>query len=162
MDTKLVLVISVLVLLAVVALGCKTQANTEGALPAGYHKITAAEAKQKMAANPQAVVLDVRTAEEYREKHIPKAVLLPLAEVKEKAAVVLPDKNAEILVYCRSGNRSRQAGVLLAEMGYTSVYDFGGIQDWPYEVVQYKEVRLCLRSRPKRLPILRKSKSRFI
>ena len=89
-----------------------------------------------MAANPQAVVLDVRTAEEYREKHIPKAVLLPLAEVKEKAAVVLPDKNAEILVYCRSGNRSRQAGVLLAEMGYTSVYDFGGIQDWPYEVVQ--------------------------
>ena len=149
MDTKLVLVISVLVLLAVVALGCKTQANTEGALPAGYHKITAAEAKQKMAANPQAVVLDVRTAEEYREKHIPKAVLLPstevkekaavvlpLTEVKEKAAVVLPDKNAEILVYCRSGNRSRQAGVLLAEMGYTSVYDFGGIQDWPYEVVQ--------------------------
>lgn len=136
MDTKLVLVISVLVLLAVVALGCKTQANTEGALPAGYHKITAAEAKQKMAANPQAVVLDVRTAEEFREKHIPKAVLLPLAEVKEKAAVVLPDKNAEILVYCRSGNRSRQAGVLLAEMGYTLVYDFGGIQDWPYEVVQ--------------------------
>ena len=138
MDTKLVLVISVLVLLAVVALGCKTQANTEGALPAGYHKITAAEAKQKMAANPQAVVLDVRTAEEYREKHIPKAVLLPLAEVKEKekASAVLPDKNAEILVYCRSGNRSRQAGVLLAEMGYASVYDFGGIQDWPYEVVQ--------------------------
>ena len=132
MDTKLVLVISALMLLAVVALGCKTQA----AAPEGYHKITAAEAKQKMAANPQAVVLDVRTAEEFREKHIPKAVLLPLAEVKEEAAVVLPDKNAEILVYCRSGNRSRQAGVLLAEMGYTSVYDFGGIQDWPYEVVQ--------------------------
>ena len=136
MDNKMLFILSVLVLLVLVSLGCKTQANTEGALPAGYHKITAAEAKQKMAANPQAVVLDVRTAEEYREKHIPKAVLLPLAEVKEKAAVVLPDKNAEILVYCRSGNRSRQAGVLLAEMGYTSVYDFGGIQDWPYEVVQ--------------------------
>lgn len=132
MDTKLVIVISALMLLAVVALGCKTQA----AAPEGYHKITAAEAKQKMAANPQAVVLDVRTADEYREKHIPQAVLLPLAEVKEKASAVLPDKNAEILVYCRSGNRSRQAGVLLAEMGYASVYDFGGIQDWPYEVVQ--------------------------
>ena len=129
-------ILSVLVLLVLVSLGCKTQANTAEVLPAGYHKITAAEAKQKMAANPQAVVLDVRTADEYREKHIPQAVLLPLAEVKEKASAVLPDKNAEILVYCRSGNRSRQAGVLLAEMGYASVYDFGGIQDWPYEVVQ--------------------------
>nr|WP_320147209.1 rhodanese-like domain-containing protein [uncultured Anaeromusa sp.] len=136
MDTKLVVFISALVLLAVVALGCKTQANTAGDLPAGYHKITAAEAKQKMAANQQAVVLDVRTAEEYHEKHLPNAVLLPLAEVKEKAATVLPDKSAEILVYCRSGNRSRQAAVLLLELGYGSVYDFGGIQDWPYEVVQ--------------------------
>ena len=136
MDNKMLFILSVLVLLVLVSLGCKTQANTAEVLPAGYHKITAAEAKQKMAANPQAVVLDVRNADEYREKHIPQAVLLPLAEVKEKASVVLPDKNAEILVYCRSGNRSRQAGVLLAEMGYTSVYDFGGIQDWPYEVVQ--------------------------
>lgn len=136
MDNKMLFILSVLVLLVLVSLGCKTQANTAEVLPAGYHKITAAEAKQKMAANPQAVVLDVRNADEYREKHIPQAVLLPLAEVKEKASAVLPDKNAEILVYCRSGNRSRQAGVLLAEMGYTSVYDFGGIQDWPYEVVQ--------------------------
>ena len=61
---------------------------------------------------------------------------MPSSGATLKAAVVLPDKNAEILVYCRSGNRSRQAGVLLAEMGYTLVYDFGGIQDWPYEVVQ--------------------------
>lgn len=136
MDNKMLFILSVLVLLVLVSLGCKTQANTAEVLPAGYHKITAAEAKQKMAANPQAVVLDVRNADEYREKHIPQAVLLPLAEVKEKASAVLPDKNAEILVYCRSGNRSRQAGVLLAEMGYASVYDFGGIQDWPYEVVQ--------------------------
>ena len=136
MDNKMLFILSVLVLLVLVSLGCKTQANTAEVLPAGYHKITAAEAKQKMAANPQAVVLDVRNADEYREKHIPQAVLLPLAEVKEKASAVLRDKNAEILVYCRSGNRSRQAGVLLAEMGYASVYDFGGIQDWPYEVVQ--------------------------
>ena len=136
MDNKMLFILSVLVLLVLVSLGCKTQANTAEVLPAGYHKITAAEAKQKMAANPQAVVVDVRNADEYREKHIPQAVLLPLAEVKEKASAVLPDKNAEILVYCRSGNRSRQAGVLLAEMGYASVYDFGGIQDWPYEVVQ--------------------------
>ena len=134
MDTKIILAMLAIVLVAVVALGCKTQAATT--VPAGYHKITAEEAKQKIAANSKAVVLDVRTLEEYREKHIPKAVLLPLAEVKEKAATVLPDKNAEILVYCRSGNRSRQAAVLLVEMGYASVYDFGGIQDWPYEVVQ--------------------------
>ena len=138
MDIKTMVTISALVLLVLVSLGCKTQENKAGALQAGYHKITAEEAKQKIAANSQAVVLDVRTAEEYRDKHIPKAVLLPLAEVKEKAATVLPDKNAEILVYCRSGHRSRQAALLLAEMGYTSVHDFGGIQDWPYEVVQEK------------------------
>lgn len=98
-----------------------------------YHKINAQEAKARMEKNQSAVILDVRTKEEYNQKHIPRAVLLPLQQLSEKAPKAIPDKNAEILVYCRSGSRSRQAAEKLAQMGYTTVYDFGGIQSWPYE-----------------------------
>lgn len=78
-------------------------------------------------------MLDVRTQAEFDEGHIPDALCLPNEEIGEDVSMLLPDLNAEILVYCRSGRRSKEAGEKLAKLGYTKVYDFGGIIDWPYE-----------------------------
>lgn len=99
----------------------------------GYRKITAEQAKARMEANEDAIVLDVRTKSEYEEKHIPGAILIPNETIIDKQPESLPDLNAEILIYCRTGNRSRQASEKFIAMGYTNVYDFGGIVDWPYE-----------------------------
>jgi len=77
----------------------------------------------------------VREQSEYDAGHISGAVLLPVGSIAEKAAETLPDKNAVLLVYCRSGNRSKTASETLLGLGYTQVYDFGGIIDWPYDVV---------------------------
>ncbi len=106
--------------------------------PAGkaeYRKITAEEAKARMDSGDPVVILDVRTQGEYDGGHIPGAVLLPNETIGTERSALLPDLDAEILVYCRSGNRSRQAAQKLVDMGYTGVYDFGGIGSWPYEVV---------------------------
>ena len=97
-------------------------------------KITAEEAKQIMDSSENFVILDVRTDEEYAEGHIPNAILIPDYEIEEKAEAILTDKNQTILVYCRSGNRSKSASEILARLGYTDVREFGGINDWPYEV----------------------------
>ena len=99
---------------------------------ARYVKITAQEAKARMDAG-RAAVLDVRTKEEYDEKHIPCALLIPYDMIEKGAPRLLPDKDEEILIYCRSGRRSAIAAKNLPEMGYTRVFDFGGIIDWPYE-----------------------------
>ena len=83
------------------------------------------------------LVLDVREQSEYDAGHIPDAVLLPVGEIdKESAASVIPEKDTTVLVYCRSGNRSKTAAGKLAELGYTEIYEFGGINTWPYEVEQ--------------------------
>lgn len=100
-----------------------------------YNKITAEEAK-KMIDTQEVIILDVRTQEEFKEKHIEGALLIPDYELANVAKSKLPDKNKKILVYCRSGNRSKSAARLLIDMGYTDVYDFGGIINWPYETVQ--------------------------
>lgn len=100
----------------------------------GAERITAESAKARMEQSPHAVILDVRTAEEYRAGHIKGAVLLPLDRLAEEAEAVLPDKSAEILIYCRSGRRSAEAGTILASLGYTKLYDFGGIIFWPYDI----------------------------
>ena len=97
-------------------------------------KITAEEAKQIMDSEANYIILDVRTDEEYAEGHIPNAILIPDYEIEEKAETILTDKNQTILVYCRSGNRSKSASEILARLGYTDVREFGGINDWPYEV----------------------------
>jgi len=102
---------------------------------AEYRKITAADAKAMMDAG-NVIVLDVRTQEEYDAGHIAEAVLLPDHEVAARAETVLPDKNAVILVYCRSGRRSAGAAQSLVEQGYTGVHDLGGLADWPYDVVK--------------------------
>ena len=95
--------------------------------------LTPSQALEKMQANPNAIILDVRTQEEFGQERIPGAVLLPDFELEAKAAEVLPDKDALILIYCRSGRRSNIAANLLTSMGYTNVFDFGGILSWPYD-----------------------------
>ena len=95
--------------------------------------ITAEEAKRIMDSVEGYIILDVRTQEEYALGHIPGAVLLPLDDIEGKACVVLADKNQLILVYCRSGRRSKLAAEALVELGYTNIKEFGGIIDWPYE-----------------------------
>lgn len=100
---------------------------------AAYRQISQEEAKEMMDAGG-AVVLDVREQSEYDEGHIPGAVLLPVGSIDEDtAAAVIPEKESTVLVYCRSGNRSKTAAAALAELGYTGVYEFGGINTWPYE-----------------------------
>ena len=103
---------------------------------AAYQKLTAQEAKARIDSGDKLSIVDVREDLEFAGGHIPGAVLLPSGQIIEKAAELLPDKNAEILLYCRSGNRSRQAALQMIDLGYTNVYDFGGIINWPYEVVK--------------------------
>ena len=99
-----------------------------------YVNITAEEAKQIMDSEERYIILDVRTQEEYDEGHIPGATQISHEEIAEKAEEVLTDKEQLILVYCRSGRRSKIAAEALVELGYTNIKEFGGIIDWPYEV----------------------------
>ena len=101
-----------------------------------FLNITAEEAKKFMDSEEGCIILDVRTREEYDQGHIPGAILIPDTEIEAKAADLLPDKDQLILVYCRSGRRSKLAAQSLADLGYTNIREFGGILDWPYEVVQ--------------------------
>ncbi|MDR0719816.1 MAG: rhodanese-like domain-containing protein [Treponema sp.] len=105
----------------------------------GYHKIGPEEARQMMKETADFILLDVRTESEYRETRIPDSRLIPDYEIGARAHSELPDKNAVILVYCRSGRRSAGAARKLAKMGYTQIYDFGGIMNWPYETVKSRE-----------------------
>lgn len=102
---------------------------------AEYKKITSDEAK-KIMETEKTIVVDVRTTEEYNEGHIPNAISIPLETIEKEAEAKLKNKNDLILVYCRSGRRSREAALKLIEKGYTNVIDFGGIQDWNGEVVK--------------------------
>ena len=98
-----------------------------------YQQITQEEAK-KMMGSQEVIILDVREQDEYDSGHIPSAVLLPVGSIDEDtAAEVIPEKDSTVLVYCRSGNRSKTASSALAELGYTNIYEFGGINTWPYE-----------------------------
>ncbi len=108
-------------------------ASTEQAT---LEKISAEEAKEMIDSSTNLIILDVRTQEEYEDGHIEGAALIPDYEIETKAEELLTDKNATILVYCRSGRRSALAANTLRDQGYTSIYDFGGILDWPYEVTK--------------------------
>ena len=99
-----------------------------------YEQITAEEAKKIMDSGEDHIVLDTREQDEFDEGHIPGAILIPYTEIDNKAEEMLPDKDKLILVYCRSGRRSKIAAESLAKLGYTNVKEFGGIIDWPYEV----------------------------
>jgi len=115
--------------------GCSSQ-EKKADNSVSVNKITAAEAKAMIEGGGDLVVLDVRTQEEYDEGHLENAVLIPDTEISAKAPTVLADQNQTILVYCRTGRRSAEAAKKLVDIGYTNIYDFGGIVDWPYEVVK--------------------------
>ncbi len=100
-----------------------------------YTSISADEAKRLMETTQAYILLDVRTQSEYDKGHIEGALLIPNTEIQNRANQALPDKNAMILVYCRSGKRSAAAAHTLADLSYTNVFEFGGILDWPYALV---------------------------
>lgn len=102
----------------------------------GYEQISGEEAKKIMDSETGYIIIDARTQEEFDEGHIENAILIPEYEISERAEKELPDKNQLILVYCRSGRRSKIAAQALVELGYTNVKEFGGIIDWKYEVVK--------------------------
>lgn len=97
-----------------------------------YQQVTAEEAK-RMIDRGGVTIVDVRTAEEYEQAHLPGAILVPNESIKAEMPAALPDKKAELIVYCRTGIRSRQAADKLVELGYKHVYDMGGIVNWNYE-----------------------------
>lgn len=121
-----------LFLLTVVLLTACGQ-EKENVQEAVYVNITAEEAKEIMDSQEGYIILDVRAQEEYDEGHIPGAIVIPHTEIEARAEEDLPDKGQLILVYCRSGRRSKIAAEALVELGYTNIREFGGILDWPYE-----------------------------
>ncbi len=128
------LLITVLLLAAVMITGC--QGGQEKIV---YQEISPQEAQALLEEDQDVILLDVRTKEEFMEKRIPGSVLIPDYDLAELAAQELPDKDATILVYCRTGRRSEASSRQLIEMGYTRVYDLGGIVDWPYDTVSGSE-----------------------
>ena len=103
---------------------------------ATYEQIKAQEAKEIMDTEQDYIIIDARTEEEFAEGHIEGAILIPEYEIKNRAEKELPDKDALILVYCRSGRRSKIASEELVNLGYTNVKEFGGIINWPYEIAK--------------------------
>ena len=103
---------------------------------ATYEQISGAEAKALMDSESGYIIIDARTQSEYDEGHIPGAILIPEYEIADRAEKELHDKNQLILVYCRSGRRSKIAAEELVKLGYTNVKEFGGIIDWEYEIVK--------------------------
>ena len=101
-----------------------------------YEQITAEQAKTIMDTEKDYIIIDARTDEEFAEGHIENAILIPEYEIAERAEKELPNKNQLILVYCRSGRRSKIASEELVKLGYINVKEFGGIIDWPYDIVK--------------------------
>ena len=128
------------VLFALLLSGCtlsKTKADTAEDMTgkAAYQKISAEDAYEMMVSQ-EVVIVDVRTPEEYDGGHIPNAILVPNESIGDDMPEALPDKEATLLIYCRSGRRSKEASEKLLKLGYKSIYEFGGVIDWPYELVK--------------------------
>lgn len=133
------------ILLAVIclfAVGCGAEKQNTSTTPKAtdvtsatkYSQISQEQAKNIMDTENEIIVLDVRTKAEYDSGHIKNAILLPNEDIGVQPPSELPNKSQKILVYCRSGNRSKQAAQKLANMGYTNIYEFGGINSWKYEI----------------------------
>ena len=123
---KVILLLLSLLLLA----GCAAPVEQE----ISYRQIAMDEAIMMMKEETDYIILDVRTPEEFAEKHIPGALNIPNETISTEEIPELPDKDQLILVYCRSGNRSKQASEKLVVLGYTNIVEFGGINDWPGEI----------------------------
>ena len=113
-----------------VCVGCS------GGSSVSYEQISGAEAKAIMDSESGYIIIDARTQSEYDDGHIPCAIMIPEYEIAERAEKELPDKGQLILVYCRSGRRSKIAAEELVKLGYTNVKEFGGIIDWEYEITK--------------------------
>lgn len=124
---RIVSIIAALVFLIAIS-GCSSQ---EGSV---YMNINAEKAKEMMENLDEFVLLDARSEEEFSEGHIPGAIVIPYEEVSERAEAEIPEKDVPVFVYCRSGRRSKIAAEELVSLGYSEVYEFGGIIDWPYEI----------------------------
>ncbi len=118
------------------ACGANADSNSSAPEKAEYIQISQAEAKSIIDSGEEHIILDVRTEEEFSSGHIEGAVLIPDHEIADRAEAELPDKDMLILVYCRSGTRSKRASEVLVSLGYTNVKEFGGINTWEYGVVQ--------------------------
>lgn len=116
--------------------GEKSEESIDISFENGYEQISGETAKRLMETESNYVIIDARTKEEFAEGHIEGAILIPEYEIYNKAEFELQDKSQLILVYCRSGRRSKIAAESLAELGYTNVKEFGGIIDWKYEIVK--------------------------
>lgn len=130
MMRKIICLALPLLFLCVVS-GC----SSSGKKVASFEQITPKEAKSIMDKESDCVILDVRTEEEFASGHIKDAILIPDYEIAAKAESIITDKEQLILVYCRSGRRSKLAAAELVNLGYTNVKEFGGITDWKYEIV---------------------------
>ena len=131
-----VFLVATLLLLA----GCASGQALEGS----YTQIDQETAKEMMARDDGHVIVDVRRQDEYDEGHIPGAILIPNESIGCDSPEALPDYEQIILIYCRSGNRSKQAAQKLASMGYTNIYEFGGINTWTGEIVTVEEMRITI------------------
>ncbi len=133
---KYKILIGMLLIFSIIAIGCSNESEEREESEASVNSINAETAMEMMASGDEYTLVDVRTQEEYDEGHIEGALLLPLDQLETLSEEQLTDKEAAILVYCRSGNRSAQASEILVDLGYQNVYDFGGIVDWPGEIVK--------------------------
>ena len=132
---KLFLILPILLCILLFGCGENNKDITKGE-NVMYQQITQPEAKSIMDSGDDFIILDVREQDEFDAGHIPGAILIPYTEIEDKADKMLPDKDKQILVYCRSGRRSKIAAEALVNLGYTNIKEFGGIIDWPYEVVK--------------------------
>ena len=129
-------ILLLLLLILFVLTGCAQKLDGDDMVgKTTYIQIDQEKAKEMMKVNDGHVVVDVRRADEYASGHIPGAILIPNESITTEKPEQLPDKDQIILIYCRSGNRSKRAAQKLADMGYTNIYEFGGINTWMGEVV---------------------------
>ena len=126
----------IIMLLISLSLFGMTACGSENGKSSTYEQISAEQAKTIMDTEKDYVIIDARTEEEFAEGHIENAILIPEYEIAERAEKELPDKEQLILVYCRSGRRSKIASEELVKLGYSNVKEFGGIVDWPYDIVK--------------------------
>ena len=139
MSKKIILLALAIITVATVFAGCTQKTNTEQTEATQvnigtYYQISQDEAKRIMDEESDYIIVDAREQSEYDEGHIKGAIVIPYTEIEQKAEELLPNKTQLILVYCRSGRRSKIAAQSLANMGYKNVKEFGGIIDWQYEI----------------------------
>lgn len=134
MDFRPILRIGICAIMIAMTAGCQKKKTEEETVQ--YQQISQEEAKNIMDTDDSILILDVRTKSEYAEGHIKDAVLMPYDEIEDYAESEFEDKDQKILVYCRSGNRSKVAAQILAGLGYTNVIEFGGVNTWTYGLVK--------------------------